>query len=135
MMMNQNNLRLKGNSIKAIKLSEFNRFGITIVYAFGLKPLWRHGFYILIKRIRELVRKNGWDFTRDYLKESSRILLIIVSGEDPTQGIPWVGLTRSGIPRIIPKTLRDDIRLFISFPDVATKGYRVLRATLSILSI
>lgn len=136
LMKHQQNLRLNAKRLnKWLRLREVIPFSRFAVHVFNLSPLWNKGFYLLAKRILLLARKSGKTFTRDYLKGCSAILLATVSGETPTQNKIWVSTTRSGIPRIIPKRLRDSIRLFIEFPDTHLEGYRVLRVVLTILNV
>lgn len=87
--------------------------------------------HLMAKQIYHLVRKSGFLFTALYLKQCSTTLMVWRGGKGPVPrdlSVP-VSLTRSGLPRIIPRFHRREI---LSRSD---KGDQLIKLYLSWFSL
>jgi len=86
---------------------------------------------LLNSRIVSLVGTNGWSFTFLYLKECLRLTIRALGGQPETSwnnSIPRVKRDFSGLPTIIPTSLRQALR-------EPAKNVGIVRVTLCVLSV
>jgi hypothetical protein len=96
-----------------ITLAEFPKWLKFAIWACGEKRFGTD-YSLLIKRIRRLVKTNGWNFTFKYLKECLRIVVQYLAGNPQTsRGRNAVGVrvNQYGLPVIIPPAIRSAIGL------------------------
>lgn len=125
------NFAAKKVSLNAwITLPEFSKWLKLAIWACG-ETRFISEYNTLIKRIRRLVKTNGWNFTFKYLKECLRLVVRYLAGTPETtrsRNAIGVRVNQYGLPVLIPSTLRQVLDL--------TEGNRAtVRTVLTVLSI
>jgi len=93
--------------------------------------------HLLSSRIASLVKKNGFNFTFNYMKEAMRLTVQALSGS-PSKSNPLktrVKVDYTGFPTIIPLNLRKILREGQTSSFVFPQRERDIRAVLTVLSI
>jgi len=90
----------------------------------------------LSRRILYLVSKSGWNFTFQYMKEVSRILIRVIMTREvsPSLGKPFVRMDKTGYPSIIPLRWRGFIKSLDFSKELRAVDKRQLVGILTILN-
>jgi hypothetical protein len=126
--------RLTGNTRWILK-RELRIFMMLPVWLMGLRRLWGTCFQPLHDRILELWKTNGSLWLTQYLSQVCRIIVLWV-GNEPYGGTTAsvrVRVTRSGLPILLPRALRNIFHLLRG--EEHAYALRVIRVTLSVLSV
>lgn len=118
-----------------VRRRELKYFMIVPVWLIGLRKMWNTCFLPIHERILSLWSTNGSLWLTQYLALVSRIIVLWVGGESykETTASVRVGLSRSGLPLILPAPLR---RVFLLLRgEDSAYALRVIRVTLSMLSV
>ena len=95
-----------------ITLEEFSKYLRLAIWACREKEHATE-YQLLIRRIRKLVKTNGWNFAFKYLKECLRLVVLYLAGTPSTsRGRNAIGVrvNQYGLPVIIPSPLRALLR-------------------------
>nr|UNG44314.1 RNA-dependent RNA polymerase [Fusarium asiaticum mitovirus 3] len=125
--------RPKISSKAWISLREIPRFFAEIIWVSRL-PILKDSLSILQKKMTNMIKLSGFQFTFKYLKVTLHLVIRFLSGRPifvyAPKGMPYISIDSDGLPRFLPL----ELRTFLKGCSL-TKDSKAIGAILSILSI
>lgn len=110
---------------EAPKLSyEMKRFASVISWLCNTESLKIY-YMEFLRRVERLIALNGSTYTFKYLKESLRLLVRALAGSP--ENVPEVRMRvdKTGLPKILPLPLRNEIRLFMENYEDSLRSFKM----------
>jgi len=127
----------KAGALKPSSPKELPRLKSILVTMLGLNPKEDKVLHEIISHMTSLFQKSGVKHTIGYYSEILRLIFEYLSGRGMRQTKTWVKVTKSGLPSILDRKVRDYIiqnrdNIISNHPVLATqRGFILLRAVIS----